>query len=224
MRPMKAVLALTLLLGLMVMLAACEESKRAPQPMGSGVALMMVDYQRDFLQADGRMPIAQDQTAAVIKAANVLIAAARAHLIPVIYIKDEFTPWVLIGNMSRDFAAMRYQPGAELDPRIDGTAGMYFAKEHASAFSNSAVEPQLKQLGCGHIVIAGVYADRSVMRTARDAIERGYSVTVISDAVGAASDEARDAALKDLKAAGAEVKTSDEFISGLSAGGDNKRG
>jgi len=100
MRPMKAVLALTLLLGLMVMLAACEESKRAPQPMGSGTALMMVDYQRDFLQADGRMPIAQDQTAAVIKAANDLIAAARAHLIPVIFIKDEFTPWVLIGNMS----------------------------------------------------------------------------------------------------------------------------
>lgn len=224
MRPMKAALVMTLLFALTISLGACQEEKRAPEPMGACVALMMIDLQRDFLQADGRMPIAQSQADSVIKAANDVVAAAREHLLPVIYIRDEFTPWVLIGNMSRNFAAMRYAQGAEFDPRIDSTAGMYLAKEGASAFSNSAVEPQLKQLGCGRIVIAGVYANRSVMQTAKDAMALRYSVTVISDAVGGKSDEARDAALKELKGAGAQVETSAEFVASLAAGAEGKKG
>ena len=223
MRPTKAALVMTLLFALTVTLCACEEEKRAPEPMGTGMALMMLDLQRDFLQADGRRPIAQNQADSVIKAANDVIAAARAHLLPVIYVKNEFTPWLLVGNISRNFAAMRYAQGAEFDPRIDSTAGIYLAKESASAFSNSALEPQLKQLDCGRLVIAGVYVNRSVMETTKDALALRYSVTVIGDAVGGRSDEARDAALKELKEAGARVETSAEFVASLGAGAAEKK-
>src|SRR5438552_3543857 len=184
---------------------------------------MMIYMQRDFLQSGGRLPIAQSQADSVIKAANAVIAAAREHLLPVIYLRDEFTPWRLVGNFSRNFAAMRYAQGTEFDPRLDSTAGIYLAKEGASAFSNSALASQLKQLGCGRLVIAGVYANHSVLRTAKDAMALGYSVTVISDAVGGKSDEARDAALKELKAAGAQVETSAEFVASLAAGAEEKK-
>jgi nicotinamidase-related amidase len=117
---------------------------------------------------------------------------------------------------------MRYERGSELDPRIPGAAGIYLTKDTANAFSNPWLSTQLEStLSASHLVIAGVNADGAVLETARAAIARGYKVTVISDAVAAESDEARQAALNELKSAGAEIMTSAEYIASLSAGAKN---
>jgi biuret amidohydrolase len=211
---MKTALMLSFAFAVIATMSACEREPHAVNKTGATV-LVLIDYQEDFLDANGRMPIAQNQVGPILKVTNAMIAAARGRLVPVIYTMDQYSPFEAVGNISRNHSAMRYEGGSALDPRVDNYAGVYFTKGNPSAFSNSAFESQLEGLDCGSLVLAGVHADSSVIATAKNAIARGYKVTVISDAVGAASDERRDAALDQLKSAGAQVESSADFVASL---------
>lgn len=223
MRHMKAAAMLLVAIGLMMTMSACEEEARPPEAKGGATAIVLLDFQVSFLSPDGRMAVAQNQVEPMIKAANAIIAAARKQVVPVIYVKDEFSPFQFAGNMSRDYAAMRFEPGSALDPRLDGNAGIYLTKDGRDAFSNPYLDSHLKAINAGHLVIAGVHAEQSLLETARSALAHGYKVTVIGDAVASDSDEARAAALKQLKDAGAQIQTSDEYIASL-AGGQKQGG
>ena len=201
-------------LSLMLMLGAC--AKREPVDFKDPrTALVLINFQNDYLRPGGRMAVAQDQVDPMLNAANSMIEAARKNAIDVIYVRDEFSRFEFIRNMLRKDAALRYEAGSALDPRLDGTAGVYFDKERGNAFSNSEFGAHLEALNLGNLVIAGVFAHGSVAATALDAIKRGYKVTLISDAIAGAKDEARDKALAELKGAGAQVETSAQFIASL---------
>ncbi len=45
--------------------------------LNNQIALLAIDFQVDFLHADGRFPVAQHQVEPMLTAANQLIAAAR---------------------------------------------------------------------------------------------------------------------------------------------------
>jgi nicotinamidase-related amidase len=180
--------------------------------------LLLLDDQRDYLSPRGRMPVAQDEVGPLVKATNAMIAAMRQQALPVVYALNEFSPFDVLGNSQRNFAAMRFEPGQTLDTRIDNVAGVYFTKDNWSAFANPQFDQHLQLIGAGHLVLAGTYAERCVLATARDAMRRGYQVTVISDAVASSNAQRRDAALEELKQAGVQVESSDRFISNLSGG------
>jgi nicotinamidase-related amidase len=215
----KRVKAVAMVFAAFVLMAigGCEEGHRAAK--SNDPALVLIDLQRSFLTPTGERPVAETQVDPLIKAVNGMIDAARKQVVPVIYIKDEFSRFQFIGNLARDDAALRYEPGSAFDPRIDYAAGVYFTKQCEDGFSNSYFESHLNTLEVGRVVIAGVYANRSVLETAKSAIQRGFGVTVLSDAVAAESDAARDSALRQLKEAGAEIQTSDQFIASLNASG-----
>lgn len=218
MRLTRAAATLCLIFALMLGASGC--AKEILPSRGSVTVLTLIDFQRDYLSHNGRMRVAQDQIDPMIKATNALIVAMRQQAMPVVYTLNEYSPFEVVGDFARNFSAMRYEPGATLDPRINDVAGVYFGKDEASAFANDQFDEHLELIGTGRLVIAGVYADHSVMATAEDALKRGYTVTVISDAVAARDDQHRDDALQKLKAAGAEVETSDQFIASL--GAENK--
>jgi len=104
--------------------------------------------------------------------------------------------------------------------RINYLAGVYFSNDDWNAFANSQFDEHLQLIGAGHLVMAGTHPDRSVLSTAREAKRRGYAVTVISDAVSSSDAQRRDAALQELRQAGVELETSDQFIASL--GQENK--
>jgi nicotinamidase-related amidase len=186
---------------------------------GPRTALALLNYQRDYLRADGRMPVAQDQVGGMINATNRLIAAMQKQPLPIIYTLNEFPPWQLVGNAERNYSAMRYESGAALDQRINYLGGVYFSTRHWDKFSNPQLEEHLQLTGVGRLVLAGPYPERAIVDTAREAKRRGYAVTVISDAVASSDAQRRDAALQTLRAEGVEVMTSDQFIASL---GQNK--
>jgi nicotinamidase-related amidase len=209
----KPALMAAMVLGLAFVVAGCEE--KTQEHHGPGTALILIDLQRDYLLPDGKLPIAQDQREPLVKAVNALIAAAQERAFPVMYTMNQFSQFAILNNMAHGFAAIRYSAGQTLAPDVNQVAGPYFTKTSDDAFCNSEFVSHLAGLDSGNLVVAGVYADRSVLATVRSAIERGYTVTVISDAVGASSDAARDAALDQLKQAGAKVETSSEFLTSL---------
>lgn len=181
-------------------------------------ALLVLDLQIDFLEPQGRLPIAREEVAPVLAAANRAIAAAAARRTAVVYIGNEFTSWDVLGNLFRHGAAMRGTPGAALDPRLTKLAGApYFSKDRADAFSNPALGNFLRSHRIASVVVCGVFADACVSATTKAALARGLKVALLADAVGAASDSARRRALVALGRAGAKVETTAQFIARLGA-------
>lgn len=213
----KVGLMMSLLIGAAITLASCDRDEQT-KPSGDTTALVLCDLQRSFLQSNGEMPVARDEVDPLIKAVNAIIDAAHHRVVPVIYIRDEYSPFQFIGNLFRHGAALRYEAGSAFDPRVNSTAGVCFSKQSADAFSNEAFESYLQTTGIGRLVIAGVFADSCVLETAKSARARGYKVTIISDAVASSSNSGRDNGVRQLKDAGAEVETSEEFI--MSLGGE----
>ncbi|MGH8012177.1 MAG: cysteine hydrolase family protein [Candidatus Binataceae bacterium] len=182
-------------------------------PHAGTIALLVLDLQVDFLDRNGRMPIAQDQIGPVLANSNRVIEAATPHRIVIAYVGNEYTRWDLPGNWFRHNAARAGTPGAALDSRLKRVAtAPYFPKRQGDAFSNPELGRFLRAHHITHVVICGVYADACITATAREALRRGFTVTVLADAVGAASDSARQSALAKLSRAGAEVQATSGFI------------
>jgi nicotinamidase-related amidase len=193
--------------------SACIKEQRPVR--GSLTALVLLNYQVDYLRANGRMPVAQDQVGGLIKATNKMIAAMRQRPMPVIYTMNEFSPFEPVSDMGQNFSAMRFESGSALDQRINYLGGVYFSNQEWDAFANPQFDKHLQLIGAGHLVLAGTYPERSMLDTAREAKRLGYTVTVISDAVASSDAQKRDAALQALKDSGVEIETSDQFIASL---------
>jgi nicotinamidase-related amidase len=193
--------------------SACIKER---QPLrGSLTALVLLNYQVDYLNANGRMPVAQDQVGDLIRATNRMIAAMRQRPMPVIYTINEFTPFEAVSDLRQNFSALRFESGSALDKRINYLGGVYFSSNDWDAFANPQFEKHLQLIGAGDLVLAGAYPERSVLETAREGKRRGYQVAVVSDAVASADARRRDAALLALKEAGVAIETSDQFIASL---------
>ena len=182
---------------------------------GPLTALVLLNYQVDYLRADGRMPVAQDQVAGLIKATNKMIAAMKQKPSPIIYTMNEFSPFQPFIELGQNFSAMRFESGSTLDPRINYLGGVYFSNREWNAFANEQFDRHLQLIGAGRLVFAGTHPQRAVLDTVREAKRRGYQVIVISDAVASSDAQRRDSALKALKDAGATIETSDQFVASL---------
>jgi nicotinamidase-related amidase len=168
-------------------------------------ALLLIDLQRDFLEPTGRMPIASAQVGPLIEACNALGDAAAVSGAPVGYIVNAFpeSQWLL--NFLRRGAARVGTSGAAIDPRVHRVAGAELPKEHTDAFTNPALEAWLRARGATTLVVTGVFAPACVRATVAGAIARDHRVVLVREAVGAASDVARDRALRAMQKRGATI-------------------
>ena len=75
------------------------------------------------------------------------------------------------------------------------SAAVIVDKPTHSAFETPDLERQLTALGAATLVLTGIETDVCVLATALTAIDRGYRVIVVSDAVASSSPEGHAAAL-----------------------------
>ncbi|MCP4676327.1 MAG: cysteine hydrolase [Deltaproteobacteria bacterium] len=176
-------------------------------------ALLLMDMQVDLVDKDGRLPVDQGQVPAMLAATNGLLARAQERGVEPIYVINTFSKWDVIGNLFRNQAVIAGSKGARLDPRLKVVSKALFAKDMPDAFTNLEFDEHLRKRQINHIVMAGVFADQCVRATAIGALNRGYKVTVLKEAVAAASTEDRDQAYRDLEEDGATVISVDQFIS-----------
>lgn len=69
-------------------------------------ALLLIDFQDDFLADSGRMPVAREQVESVLAATRAAISQAQARGDLIVQIGNEFRPHDLIGNLMRRGAAI----------------------------------------------------------------------------------------------------------------------
>ena len=105
-------------------------------------------------------------------------------------------------------AGLAYMPAADLEgderderdddflpevaPRGDE---MVFSKKSASVFSTTEIDDVLRRMGIDHLVVTGIVTDGCVELSSRDAADRGYRVTLVSDACSASTPEAHEDAI-----------------------------
>jgi nicotinamidase-related amidase len=178
-------------------LAGCERAttgERIPIYDHPQVALVLVDLQKEFLDPGGPRAVAPSQIAPMLVAANRLVENARSLGVELVYVESGA------------------RPEGELDPRLQRPSGPLFRKERADAFSNPELDRFLQSRAVDHLLLAGVFAERSVYFTAAGAMNRGYKVQVVRDAVAGGSDARRAHALEALEREGVELIDSERAL------------
>jgi nicotinamidase-related amidase len=177
----------------------------ADEPRGRR-ALLLIDFQRDFLADDGRMPVARHQVTGVLVATGKVVAQATADGDLIIRIGNEFRPRDRIGNLLRHHAAMAGSAGAAWDEKVSAGGSVYLPKWKPSAFCNPELGELLARENVEQVTICGLYAEACVTATAKGAQSRGLRVIIIRDAVADRSDRSREAALHRLSRRGVELR------------------
>lgn len=130
----------------------------------SNSALLVIDVQ------DGVVGEAFERD---LKVANIskAIDKARAASIPVIWVQHSDEELVL---ESADWEIVSQLTPLEGEPKV--------RKLYRSSFEETNLEEILKDLGVSHLYVCGAETNNCVRHTCHTALEKGYDVTLISDA------------------------------------------
>lgn len=135
-----------------------------PTRAGTRSALLVVDVQT------GVVAQAWDRDRIVGNVALV-VQRARASGVPVIWVQHDDA------ELERGSPGWAWAP--DLQP-LPGEACVH--KHHNSAFEDTGLEAQLDALSVSHLVLAGAASNWCIRATAYGALERGYDLTLVSDA------------------------------------------
>jgi nicotinamidase-related amidase len=131
------------------------------------------------------------QTGDFLKTMNTAITAARAAAIPVIYVVVGFRPgYPEVSPNNKSFSAIKQQLSSlqsamttmEIHPAIaPQSTDIVVTKRRVSAFSGSDLEVVLRAQGISHLVLSGIATSGVVLSTLREAADKDYQLTVLSD-------------------------------------------
>jgi nicotinamidase-related amidase len=143
-----------------------------------GQALIVVDAQTEF-SPGGQREVPNH--AAAIAAIARHVARARREGWPVAWVRHHNKP-----HESQAFVPGSW--GSELTPGFgpcDTNDEAVFVKEVYGAFSGTDLEPWLRARGVDALLLVGFYAHMCLATAAREALVRGFDVTVDPEATGA---------------------------------------
>jgi nicotinamidase/pyrazinamidase len=186
-------------------------------------ALLIIDFQNDFT-AGGALEVPEgDEIAAPVRRLAdrfELVAATRDwHPPDHASFREQGGPWpvhCVRGTHGADFhPAMR---GIHLDAVVD--VGQGRDDQGYSGFENSDLARILRDHDVREVFVCGLATDYCVRASAIDACREGFDVTVVEDAVRGVEVNPGDSerAFADMRDAGARIATSDDVLTGVSAG------
>lgn len=134
-------------------------------------ALVVIDVQKAMFEDPASQPF--DGEAVVDRIAG-LIDKARAAGTPVFFVQHDGGPGDSFGAAKPGFPfhdKLSPQPGDDVT-----------VKTKSSAFHGTDLDAKLKRAGIDHLVITGMQSEYCVTSAIRGAYERGYKLTLASDA------------------------------------------
>jgi nicotinamidase-related amidase len=168
-------------------------------------ALLLIDFQVDFLSDEGRMPVDRAQVLPVLAATRAAIDEAQSRKELIIKIGNEFPRRSVAMNFLRRYAALAGSPGAQWDQRIDVPDAPYLPKWKGDAFCNPELDAMLVDHRITVVALAGLKANACITATAKAALSKGYRVELLTKAIACGSEQSRSRALARLERAGAEL-------------------
>lgn len=176
-------------------------------------ALILMDLQADFTGPGARYPVDPSAVPGLLAAVRTLLGHApeRCH---VVQVRTAFPADDRILNWFRNHAAVEGSAGTSPDPRFGSVDGPVVWKARPDAFAGTDLDDILRRKQTSHLILAGVFTEACVYWTARAALNRGYRVTVVTDAVAGSSASATERALADLEGRGVRLASSARAIDG----------
>jgi len=178
--------------------------------------LFVIDIQEGITGEIAPPSVYVDQSPELIESVNKLVSIADSLNIPIVYIQQQTNDWFL--NWADDYVLAKGTPGVELDGRLKILSANFFPKRKSDAFSNLRLDPFLEVLKVKRIVISGLDIAYCAGKTSQAALNRGYEVVIVEDAVISESDELKQEKIMELETAGARIINIDQ-LPGLLAKG-----
>ena len=171
-------------------------------------ALLIIDVQDDFTGMSGRKePIFKNVDNQIAKI-NKLIDKASSSEMQIVYVRHLFSNNFITRNIiGRSIEGL---PGTELDARIKVVSANGFTKKISDAFSNWKLSEFLTAHHVKELYLTGLDGVYCVYKTALGGMNRGYQVTVVTDAV--ISSKKMEDVLKLYKENGVATITSDILL------------
>lgn len=147
-------------------------------------ALLVMDVQRGIVERFGGDDGLLDRTAEAI-------AAARAHGVPVIYVRVAFRAGAPeVSPRNRAFAALRDAGGMDetgeataIHPAVAPQPGdVVVTKRRVSAFAGSDLDVVLRAGAIDALALCGIATSGVVLSTLREAADKDFELTVLRDA------------------------------------------
>jgi nicotinamidase-related amidase len=211
------------------------------RPLAESAALLLIDMQRDFVDAPGAHgPMAVAGTHAVIPAIAKLANAFRQRGLPIVHVIRLYRPdganVDLVRRHSIEQGARIAAPGspgsqitAELLPEkteldhellLAGDLQLVGPSEHVlykprwGAFYDTTLDQHLREKGSSTVVFAGCNFPNCPRTSVYEASERDYRVVLVSDAVSGAYERGLD----ECRAIGVTVTDVQETLAWLTRG------
>jgi nicotinamidase-related amidase len=167
--------AVTMLVRSMFMATKGKKIAAYPDPRK---ALVVLDIQEGYSGTNSRQPVTSRPATGMIATVNRLIEKAAESCMEVAYVRQVFSNSLFVR-----LHGGRRQGKVIIDRRIKVINGNDFEKNRTDAFSNRQFEQLLIDRHVNELYLVGVDAAFCVYYTALGALNRGYRVTVITDAV-----------------------------------------
>ncbi len=183
------------------------------EPNAQNTALLVMDMQM------GIIPMLPGAETLLAKAAKA-IAHAREKEIPVIYVVVGFrqgAPEVSSNNKSfsagkSKYANVNMAEFMTVHPQLKPAEGeITITKRRVSSFTGSDLEVVLRAFGIQHLVLTGIATGGVVLSTTREAADKDYSLTIISDCCADADEEVHRVLTTKVFPRQAEVLTLEEW-------------
>ena len=173
-------------------------------------AVLVIDFINDIVHLKGKILDTATfvEKNNVIENANQMIAYARQNKIPIGFVKVGFSENYLecpahspVFGKAKEWKAFQLNTwGTEFHEKLDVKPDDFVIVKHrVSAFYATSLETFLRANQIENLILTGVSTDMAIQTTARDAHDRDYHVIIVSDACGAASEEAHQSSLKLLQ-------------------------
>jgi len=190
-----------------------------------GLALMVIDMQRDFLEPGGFGEALGNNVAplaAIIPTVRQLLDGFRALGRPIIHTKEAHRPDLSDcppAKRQRGKPALRIgdpgpmgriliagEPGNAIVPALAPRPGeIVLEKPGKGAFYHTNLLELLTAMNVTHLILAGVTTEVCVQTTMREANDRGYECLLVEDATASYFPAFKQAALDMIRAQGAIV-------------------
>ncbi|WEX77294.1 cysteine hydrolase [Sinorhizobium numidicum] len=165
--------------------SAPTTGERIDFSMRPNLALLIIDMQKDFTSVDGKYGWDEAYLKARLAAIGIMAAKAKEAEIPVIAIRHVYRS-PLIRLMIRLFGEGRGIPGSKglgLSPELPVSPDIEVEKPLSDSFSSPGLEGYLAAKGIGTLLLTGLDGCHCVQATANGALNRGYRVEIVEDAV-----------------------------------------
>ncbi|HEY3529111.1 MAG TPA: isochorismatase family cysteine hydrolase [Nocardioides sp.] len=179
-------------------------------------ALLVMDFQTGVVERFG--------STEVVRKAREAVDAARARGFPVVFVRVGFRDGAPeVSPRNKSFSALGAEggmgqgsPATQVVPELEPLGSdVVVVKRRVSAFTGSDLEVVLRSADVDHLVLAGIATSGVVLSTLREAADRDYQLTVLSDACLDRDPEVHRVLTEKVFPRQADVVTVAEWAAGL---------